>query len=101
MHKVSKFGTYRAGPTKLPLFFDNSTESGPDGKATGLLVVLAKPRFSQEANGFNSRRLTNLFCFSFNNLQNTAKNCMHFACSFSRAPPNLTEFSIALKFLNH
>jgi len=32
-------------------------ESGPDGKAAGLLVVFVKPRFSQEANGFNSRTL--------------------------------------------
>ncbi len=32
-------------------------ESGPDGKAAGLLDLFAKPRLSQEANGFNSRTL--------------------------------------------
>ncbi len=44
-------------PPGLPQFFDNSTESGPDDKATGLLVVFVKPRLSQEANGFNSHTL--------------------------------------------
>ena len=32
-------------------------ESGPDGKAAGLLDLFTKPRLSQEANGFNSRTL--------------------------------------------
>ena len=32
-------------------------ESGPDGKAAGRLVVFVKPRFSQEASGFDSRTL--------------------------------------------
>ena len=50
-------GSNPTGPTRIPLFFDNSTESGPDGKAAGLLALFAKPRLSQEANGFNSRTL--------------------------------------------
>ena len=50
-------GSTPTGPTRIPLFFDNSTESGPDGKAPGLLGVVVKPRLSQEASGFNSRIL--------------------------------------------
>jgi hypothetical protein len=50
-------GSNPTGPTRILSFFENSTVSGPDGKAAGLLVVLVKPRFSQEANGFNSRTL--------------------------------------------
>ena len=49
-------GSTPTGPTRILLFFDNSTESGPDGKAACLLVALLT-RLSQEANGFNSRTL--------------------------------------------
>ena len=36
-------GSTPTGPTRILSFFDNSTESGPDGKATGLLVVFVNP----------------------------------------------------------
>ena len=45
-------GSTPTGPTRVLSFFDNSTESGPDGKA-----LSAKQGLSQEANGFNSRTL--------------------------------------------
>ena len=50
-------GSTPTGPTRILSFFDNSTESGPDGKAEGLLVVLLNPRLSQAPSGFDSRTL--------------------------------------------
>ena len=50
-------GSTPTGPTRIPSFFDNPTEGGPEGKATGLLVVFVEPRLSQEASGFDFRTL--------------------------------------------
>ena len=44
-------GSNPTGPTRILSFFDNSTESGPDGNLS------ATQGLSQEADGFNSRTL--------------------------------------------